>query len=41
VVVAVLAVRVVQMAGHQVVGVVAVRHRFVPAAGAVPVALIP
>jgi hypothetical protein len=35
----VVAVRVVQMAFHQIVGVVAVRHRLMAAAGAVAVAL--
>jgi hypothetical protein len=40
VVVAVVAVRVVQVAVDQVVGVVAVRHRFVAAAGTVAVALV-
>jgi hypothetical protein len=39
VVVAVVAVRMVQMSGHQVIDVIAVRHRFMPAAGAVNVFL--
>jgi hypothetical protein len=40
VVVAVVAVRVMQVAVDQIVGVVAVRHRFVAAAGAVPMVCV-
>jgi hypothetical protein len=42
VVVAVVAVRVVKMAGHSIVHMIAVRHRFVATAGAVDmVGLVP
>jgi hypothetical protein len=40
VIVAVIAVRVVKVAVHQVIDVVAVRHRFMAAAGAVPMSLV-